>query len=65
MIKNSVLHAITKDGVTVAKEIELKDPIENMGAQMVKEVASKTADIAGDGTTTATVLSSGYCNCRY
>ena len=47
---------ITKDGVTVAKEIELKDPIETMGAQMVKEVASKTADIAGDGTTTATVL---------
>ena len=47
---------ITKDGVTVAKEIELKDPIENMGAQMVKEVASKTADTAGDGTTTATVL---------
>ncbi len=48
--------AVTKDGVTVAKEIELQDPIENMGAQMVKEVASKTADIAGDGTTTATVL---------
>jgi chaperonin GroEL len=48
--------AITKDGVTVAKEIELKDPVENMGAQLVKEVASKTADIAGDGTTTATVL---------
>ena len=47
---------ITKDGVTVAKEIELVDPVENMGAQMVKEVASKTADIAGDGTTTATVL---------
>ena len=47
---------ITKDGVTVAKEIELADPIENMGAQMVKEVASKTADIAGDGTTTATLL---------
>jgi len=47
---------ITKDGVTVAKEIELKDPMENMGAQMVKEVASKTSDIAGDGTTTATVL---------
>ena len=47
---------ITKDGVTVAKEIELEDPVENMGAQMVKEVASKTADIAGDGTTTATVL---------
>jgi chaperonin GroEL len=48
--------SITKDGVTVAKEIELEDGIENMGAQMVKEVASKTADIAGDGTTTATVL---------
>src|SRR6187200_1007045 len=47
---------ITKDGVTVAKEIELEDSIENMGAQMLKEVASKTADIAGDGTTTATVL---------
>ncbi|MFN5252024.1 MAG: chaperonin GroEL [Bacteroidia bacterium] len=47
---------VTKDGVTVAKEIELQDPVENMGAQMVKEVASKTADIAGDGTTTATVL---------
>ena len=48
--------AITKDGVTVAKEIELEDPHENMGAQMVKEVASKTNDLAGDGTTTATVL---------
>ncbi len=48
--------SITKDGVTVAKEIELKNPIENMGAQMLKEVASKTADVAGDGTTTATVL---------
>ena len=47
---------ITKDGVTVAKEIELKDPFQNMGAQMVREVASKTSDIAGDGTTTATVL---------
>jgi chaperonin GroEL len=47
---------ITKDGVTVAKEIELKDPFENMGAQMMKEVAAKTSDIAGDGTTTATVL---------
>ncbi len=47
---------VTKDGVSVAKEIELKDPVENMGAQMLKEVASKTADIAGDGTTTATVL---------
>jgi chaperonin GroEL len=48
--------AVTKDGVTVAKEITLKDPLENLGAQMVKEVASKTADVAGDGTTTATVL---------
>src|SRR4030088_3632881 len=47
---------ITKDGVTVAKEIELEDKLANMGAQMVKEVASKTSDIAGDGTTTATVL---------
>jgi chaperonin GroEL len=50
---------ITKDGVTVAKEIELKEPYENMGAEMVKEVASKTSDIAGDGTTTATVLAEG------
>jgi chaperonin GroEL len=48
--------AITKDGVTVAKEIELSNPVENMGAQLLKEVASKTADAAGDGTTTATVL---------
>src|SRR5204863_9113121 len=48
---------VTKDGVTVAKEIQLEDKFENMGAQMVKEVASKTSDIAGDGTTTATVLS--------
>ena len=47
---------VTKDGVSVAKEIELKDKFENMGAQMVKEVASKTSDVAGDGTTTATVL---------
>ena len=47
---------ITKDGVTVAKEIEVSDKFENMGAQMVKEVASKTSDIAGDGTTTATIL---------
>src|SRR5476649_649034 len=47
---------VTKDGVTVAKEIELPDPLENMGAQMVKEVATKTSDLAGDGTTTATVL---------
>jgi len=53
---------ITKDGVTVAKEIELEDPVENMGAQMVKEVASKTADIAGDGTTTATVLAQAMIN---
>ena len=47
---------VTKDGVTVAKEIELEDKFENMGAQMVKEVASKTSDVAGDGTTTATLL---------
>src|SRR3989339_1033694 len=47
---------VTKDGVTVAKEVELEDPFENMGAQMVKEVAEKTSDNAGDGTTTATVL---------
>merc|ERR1712211_230511 len=47
---------VTKDGVSVAKEVELEDAVENMGAQMVKEVASKTADMAGDGTTTATVL---------
>ncbi len=47
---------VTKDGVTVAKEIELENPLENMGAQMVREVASKTSDVAGDGTTTATVL---------
>lgn len=54
--------AITKDGVTVAKEIDLEDPVENMGAQMLKEVASKTADIAGDGTTTATVLAQAIFN---
>ncbi len=53
---------VTKDGVSVAKEIELKDPIENMGAQLVKEVASKTADSAGDGTTTATVLAQAIFN---
>src|ERR1700685_587797 len=47
---------ITKDGVTVAKEIDLKDPLENVGAQLVREVASKPSDVAGDGTTTATVL---------
>ena len=51
---------VTKDGVTVAKEIELSDPYENMGAQMVREVASKTSDLAGDGTTTATVLASAF-----
>src|SRR5580704_7949106 len=48
--------SITKDGVTVAKEIELKDALENVGAQLVREVASKTSDVAGDGTTTATIL---------
>jgi len=53
---------ITKDGVSVAKEIELKDPFENMGAQMVKEVASQTSDVAGDGTTTATVLAQAILN---
>jgi len=51
---------ITKDGVTVAKEIELQDNLENMGAQMVREVASKTSDVAGDGTTTATVLAQQF-----
>jgi len=51
---------VTKDGVSVAKEIELSDRFENMGAQMVKEVASKTADSAGDGTTTATVLAQAF-----
>src|SRR2546426_12657261 len=50
---------ITKDGVTVAKEIELRDPLENMGAQMVREVASKTSDVAGDGTTDATGAAQG------
>src|SRR5687768_10637568 len=53
---------VTKDGVTVAKEIELEDKYENMGAQMVKEVASKTSDVAGDGTTTATVLAEAIFN---
>ena len=53
---------ITKDGVTVAKEVELEDPYENMGAQLVKEVASKTNDVAGDGTTTATVLAQSIVN---
>jgi len=64
---------VTKDGVTVAREIDLKDPLENIGAQMVKEVASKTSDVAGDGTTTATVLAqaiykqglkNGGCRCQ-
>ena len=53
---------VTKDGVTVAKEVELEDTYENMGAQMVKEVASKTSDVAGDGTTTATVLAEAIFN---
>ena len=53
---------VTKDGVSVAKEIELKDKFENMGAQMVKEVASQTSDVAGDGTTTATVLAQSIYN---
>src|SRR5215470_9309876 len=51
---------ITKDGVTVANEVDLKDPMENLGARMVREVASKTSDVAGDGTTTATVLAQGF-----
>src|SRR3970282_999459 len=54
--RSSGAPTVTKDGVSFAKEIELKDKFENMGAQMVKEVASKTSDVAGDGTTTATVL---------
>lgn len=53
---------ITKDGVTVAKEIKLEDPLENMGAQMVKEVSTKTNDVAGDGTTTATILAQSIIN---
>src|ERR1019366_2556339 len=56
IVKKFGAPTVTKDGVTVAKEIELSDAIENMGAQMVKEVATKTSDLAGDGTTTATVL---------
>ena len=56
MRSSRALYQVTKDGVTVAKEVELDDSAENMGAQMVKEVASKTSDVAGDGTTTATVL---------
>src|SRR4030067_1031604 len=54
--------SVTKDGVTVAKEVELKNPFENMGAKMVCEVASKTSDIAGDGTTTATILAEAIFN---
>src|SRR5499425_232380 len=53
---------VTKDGVTVAKEIDLEDPYENMGARMVREVASKTSDVAGDGTTTATVMAEAIFN---
>ena len=53
---------VTKDGVSVAKEIELKDKIENMGAQMIKEVASQASDVAGDGTTTATVMAQSILN---
>ena len=53
---------ITNDGVTIAKEIELKDPFENMGAQLLKEAATKTNDVAGDGTTTATVLAQAMIN---
>ena len=53
---------VVHDGVSVAKEIELEDPFENMGASLVKEAASKTSDVAGDGTTTATVLGSGFFN---
>ena len=58
---------VTKDGVTVAKEIELEDALQNMGAQMVKEVASKTNDLAGDGTTTATILAQAIVKegCKY
>ena len=56
---------ITNDGVTIAKEIELEDPFENMGAQLVKEVATKTNDVAGDGTTTATVLAQAMVNAGY
>ena len=55
---------ITNDGVTIAKEIELEDPFENMGAQLVKEVATKTNDVAGDGTTTATLLAQAPTPCR-
>ena len=54
---------ITNDGVTIAKDIELEDPFENMGAQLVKEVATKTNDVAGDGTTTATITSNIICLC--
>ena len=56
---------ITNDGVTIAKEIELEDPLENMGAQLVKEVATKTNDVAGDGTTTATLLAQAIIQRRH
>ena len=58
--KNSAHRLITNDGVTIAKEVELDDPFENMGAQLVKEVAIKTNDVAGDGTTTATLLGTSF-----
>ena len=56
---------VTKDGVTVAKEVELKEPLANMGARMIRQAASKTGDIAGDGTTTATVLAQEICLLQY
>ncbi len=62
--RNSAVPTVTNDGVTIAKEIELEDPYENMGAQMVKEVATKTQDVAGDGTTTATILAQAIINGR-
>jgi chaperonin GroEL (HSP60 family) len=63
VVVDKIFHApnVTKDGVTVAKEIELKHPVENIGAQLVKEAALKTNDVAGDGTTTATVLAAAIC----
>ena len=61
-INLTVLRLITNDGVTIAKDIELEDTFENMGAQLVKEVATKTNDVAGDGTTTATVLAQAMVN---
>ena len=61
-IKNGERRTVVHDGVSVAKEIELKDPFENMGAQLIKEAASKTSDVAGDGTTTATLLAQSIIN---